>query len=73
LKRQKGGLKRALLGAFLIGGLYGAFQPYYPWRGAGILANLALMISCGLGLAVLMAVIWSLTAIRKKAAALIWR
>src|SRR5579872_6051555 len=73
LKHQKGGLRTALLGAFFVGGFYGALQPYDPWRGAGIPANLGVMIGCGLGLAALMAVVWSLTALRNKMAALIWR
>ena len=72
-KRRRSGLWAALLGAFLLGGVYGAIQVEYPWHGVGILANVQQVLGYGLGLGLLMAIIWSLTAIRKWVAALIWR
>jgi hypothetical protein len=66
-------MKKALLGAFLFGAVFGAFQTEHPWRGAGILTNFRLVIGCGLGIALLVAIVWSLTALRMRAAALLWR
>ncbi len=64
---------KAVLGACLFGAVIGAFQTEPPWRGANIFANARLVLGYGLGAAILMAIVWSLTAIRKRAAALIWR
>jgi hypothetical protein len=66
-------MRTALLGAFVFGAFFGIAQTEHPWRGKGILANAGLVIGCGLGVAGLMAIIWSLTALRMRAAALIWR
>jgi hypothetical protein len=66
-------MRKALLGAFVFGAFFGVAQTEYPWRGQGILANAGLAIGCGLGVAALMAIIWSLTVLRLRAAALIWR
>ena len=56
-----------------MGGVYGAIQAEYPWHGVGILANARQVLGYGVGLGLLMAIIWSLTAIRKWVATLIWR
>jgi hypothetical protein len=56
-----------------LGSGYGGLQAEYPWHGVGILANAQQVLGYGLGLGLLMAIIWSLTAIRKWVAALIWR
>jgi hypothetical protein len=64
---------KALLGAFLLGVVYGVFQAEHPWRGHGILTNIRLVTGYGLGVALLAAIVWSLTAVRRRAAALIWR
>jgi ABC-type branched-subunit amino acid transport system permease subunit len=66
-------MRKALLGAFVLGTVFGVLQTEHPWRGKGILANAALVIGCGLGVAALVAIIWSLTVLRLRAAALIWR
>jgi hypothetical protein len=73
VNRQRSGLRKALLAALLLGTVYGVFQTEYPWRGERILTNVGLVIGCGFGFALLMAVIWSLTTLRMRAAALIWR
>jgi len=65
-------MRKALLGAFLLGSAYGALQTDHPWRGGSIVLNVGLVIGCGLGVTLLMAIIWSMTAMRKRAAALIW-
>lgn len=70
-KRQQSGLWKALLGSFILGCICGALQAENSWRGKGILANLALMLGYGIGLLLLMAIIWSLTAMRRKAATMI--
>jgi hypothetical protein len=66
-------MRKALLGTFLLGAVFGALQTWHPWRGTGIIANVGLVIGYGIGVAVLMAIIWSLTFVRQRAAALIWR
>jgi hypothetical protein len=66
-------LWKALPGAFLVGAAFGVIQTEHPWRGASIYANARLMLGYGLGLAFLMAIVWSLTAIRKWMVTLIWR
>ena len=73
VNRQQHGLRKALLGAFLLGAIVGAFQTEHPWHGASIFANASLVLAYGLGVAFLMTFVWSLTAIRKWVAALIWR
>ena len=72
-KRKQNGMRKALLGAFVLGAILGALQTDGPWRGKGILANTGLVIGCGLVVATLMAVVWSLTAFRQAVAALISR
>jgi hypothetical protein len=72
LKRNQGAVWKALLGAFLLGGALGAFQTEFPWRGGGILTNIGMVVGYGFGLALIMAIVRSLTAIRMRAAALIW-
>ena len=67
-----GGMKKALLGAFLFGGVYGALQTDHPWHGAAIVTNARVVISYGLGIAFFVAIVWSLTALRMRAAALLW-
>ena len=64
---------KASLGAFLVGSLCGAVQAQQPWRDHGILANVGLMVGCGLVTALILFVILSLTAVRKRIVALIWR
>jgi hypothetical protein len=66
-------MRKALLGAFVLGAVFGLLQTEFPWRGTGILANTRLIIGCGLGVAVLMTIIWSLTAVRQRVVGLIWR
>ena len=66
-------MRNALLGAFIFGAFFGVAQTEHPWRGKGILANAGLVIGCSLGVTALMAIIWSLTVLRLRAAALIWR
>jgi hypothetical protein len=66
-------MRKALIGAFLLGAFFGVFQAGHPWRGNGIIANAGLVIGYGIGVAVLVAIIWSLTVIRQRVAALIWR
>jgi hypothetical protein len=73
VKRQHSGLRKVLLGAFLIGVALGVFQTENPWHGTNIFANARLVFGYGLGLGLLMAIIWSLTAVRTWMAALIWR
>ena len=70
---MRSGMRKALLGAFVFGTFFGVAQTEHPWRGKGIMANAGLVIGCGLGVAALMAIIWSLTALRLTAGALIWR
>ena len=64
---------KASMGAFLVGGIYGAVQAEQPWRGHGILANTGLMVGCGLVLTLVLIMILSLTAARQRIVALIWR
>ena len=64
---------KASLGAFLIGSLCGAVQAPQPWHGHGSLANTGFMVGCGLVTALILIVILSLTAVRVRIAALIWR
>jgi hypothetical protein len=64
---------KAVLGACLLGAVIGVFQTEHPWRGANIFANAKLVLGYALSVAILMAIVWSLTAIRKSVAALIWR
>jgi hypothetical protein len=64
---------KASLGAFLIGSLCGAVQAPQPWHGHGILANTGFMVGCGLVTALILIVILSLTAARRRIMALIWR
>jgi hypothetical protein len=66
-------MRKALLGAFVLGAIFGVIQIDHPWRGKGILANSGLVIGCGLAVAVLMVIIWLLTAVRLGVGALIWR
>jgi len=71
--RQGSVVVKASLGAFLVGNFYGAVQAQQPWRGHGILANIGLMVGCGLVTALILIVILSLTAVRKRIVALIWQ
>jgi len=64
---------KASVGAFLVGSIYGAVQARQPWHGHGILANTRLMVGCGLLTTLLLIVVLSLTALRMRIAALIWR
>lgn len=64
---------KASLGAFLVGSLYGAVQAQQTWRGHGILANFGLMVGCALVTTLILIVILSLTAARKRIVASIWR
>lgn len=57
----------------MLGAIFGVLQTDHPWRGKGILANSGLVIGCGLAVAVLMVIIWLLTAVRLGVGALIWR
>jgi len=66
-------LRTALLGAFLLGAAFGVFQTEHPWRGTSIIANAGLVLEYSLGLALFMAIIWSLTAARLWAVMLIRR
>jgi hypothetical protein len=66
-------MRKALLGAFVLGAIFGVIQIDHPWRGKGILANSGLVIGCGLAVAALMVIIWLLTAVRLGVGALIWR
>jgi hypothetical protein len=66
-------MKKVLLGAFLLGSAYGALQTDHPWRGVGIIPNIGLVTGSGLVVTLLVTMVWSLTALRKRAAALIWR
>src|SRR4051794_1633989 len=72
-RRGSSGMKKALLGAFLLGSAYGGLQTEHPWRGGSIVSNVGLVIGSGFVVALLVAIVWSLTALRKRAAALIWR
>jgi hypothetical protein len=64
-------MRKALLGAFVLGAIFGVLQTDHPWRGKGVLANSDLVI--GLAVAALMVMIWLLTAVRLEVGALIWR
>ena len=64
---------KALLGAFLVGSIYGAVQAQLPWRGHGILANTGLLVGSGLVTTMILIVTVSLTAARKRIVALVWR
>ena len=66
-------MRKAMLGAFVLRAVFGLLQTEFPWRGMGILANTRLMIGCGLGVAVLMVIIWSLIAVHRRVAGLTWR
>jgi hypothetical protein len=66
-------MRKALVGAFLLGALIGVCQTGHPWRGKSILVNAGLVSGWGIGVAVLMAIIWTLTFVRQWAAALIRR
>jgi hypothetical protein len=66
-------MKKVLLGAFLLGSAYGALQTDHPWRGGGIIPNIGLVTGSGLVVTLLVTMVWSLNALRKRAAALIWR
>jgi len=66
-------LLKRLVGAFIVGNIYGAVQAQQPWRGHGALINTGLMVGCGLVTALILIVILSLTALRKRMVALIWR
>jgi hypothetical protein len=66
-------MRKALLGAFVLGTVFGVLQTVHPWRGKGILMNAALAIGCGLGVAVFIATVWSLTVVRLWAVTFIWR
>jgi hypothetical protein len=66
-------MRKALLGAFVLGTIFGVLQTDHPWRGKGVLANSGLVIGCGLAVAALMVIIWLLTAVRLGVGALIWR
>ena len=57
----------------MLGTIFGVLQTDHPWRGKGIFANSGLVIGCGFAVAVLMFIIWSLTAARLGMGALIWR
>lgn len=72
-KRKPSGVRKALLGAFLLGAVYGVFQTEHTWYGYGILTNIGLVTGYGLGVTLLVAIVWSLTVVRRRAAALIWR
>jgi hypothetical protein len=72
-KRKTSGMWKALLGAFLVGAVFGVFEAEYPWRGKDILVNAGIVIGYGVGVAVLVAIVLALTAARQRAAALIWR
>jgi hypothetical protein len=66
-------MRKALLGAFLVGAVLGTFETEYPWHGMRVLTNAGLVTAYGLGVAVLIAIVLALTAVRQRAAALIWR
>ena len=64
---------KASVGAFLVGSIYGAVQAQQPWRGHGILTNTGSLVGWGLVTTLILIVILSLTAARKRIVALIWR
>ena len=64
---------KALVGAFLVGSIYGAVQAQLPWRGHGILANTGFLVGSGFVTTLILILILSLTAARKRKVALIWR
>jgi hypothetical protein len=64
---------KASVGAFLVGSIYGAVQAQQPWRDLGILTNTGFSVGCGLVTTLILIVILSLTAARKRIVALIWR
>jgi hypothetical protein len=73
VRRQGIAVVKASLGAFFVGSIYGAVQAEQPWRGTGILANAGFLVGCGLVTTLILIVILSLTAARKRIVALIWR
>jgi hypothetical protein len=73
VRRQGSVVVKASLGAFLVGSLCGAVQAQQPWRGHGILANTGFMVGCGLVATLILIVILSMTAARRRIVALIWR
>jgi hypothetical protein len=52
---------------------FAPLEAEHPWRGEGILTRTRLVIGCGLGVALPVAIVLSLTAIRKRTAALLRR
>jgi hypothetical protein len=59
-RRRRSGMKKVLLGAFLLGSAYGALQTDQPWRGGGIIPNIGLVTGSGLVVTLLVTMVWSL-------------
>jgi hypothetical protein len=65
------GLPEVLVGAFLLGIIYGAFHTEHPWRGRGMFWNVGSVLGTAAFAVLIMAVVWALTRIRTWVAALI--
>jgi hypothetical protein len=72
-KHKPSGMRKTLLGAFLVGAVLGILETEYPWHGMRVLTNAGLVMGYGLCVAMLTAIVWALTGVRQRAAALIWR
>jgi hypothetical protein len=73
LPRSSGSLSSILLGAFILGAIYGAIIAEYRWRGEGLLYNACEAVGVGIGFALLMVPVWAISAIFRKAAARVRR
>ena len=65
--------KLFLAGAFIVGGIYGAYMNGQPWRGEGIIANVAAFAGAGLGASIIALFVIGIEVIIKMATSLIRR